>query len=242
MAPNTAAAKKSPATPAATVTSAATVPAAKHPAAESPKTGITPMGIPLLVATPVDLGRILRELEGLDEQLLQEHLRGNDSPERPRTSKLMDQILEVNKVDLLDAKHRKDLMELLNVVKKKSPVLHMSFSADPPASFIEKLMTWLRREIHPTVLITIGLQPNIGAGCVIRTTNRNFDLSLRQNFANKRDLLKEAIMEKMVPEAKAEQPHGISTESASGPEYEFRPPQQTQQPQTQQQPQPEAQA
>jgi hypothetical protein len=41
------------------------------------------------------------------------------------------------------------------------------------------------------------LQPTLGAGCVVRTTNRQFDFSLRQDFARKRDLL----LEKLVPEA-----------------------------------------
>jgi len=65
----------------------------------------------------------------------------------------------------------------------------MSLSADPSTRFLEKLVTWLRREIHPQVLLTIGLQPTLGAGCVLRTPNRQFDFSLRQDFAKKRDLL-----------------------------------------------------
>ena len=60
-------------------------------------------------------------------------------------------------------------------------------------------MTWLRREIHPLVLMTVGLQPNIGAGCIVRTTNKYFDFSLRQDFANKRDLLQAAL--EMPPKA-----------------------------------------
>ena len=64
----------------------------------------------------------------------------------------------------------------------------MSFSADPSVTFLTKLMTWLRQEIHPQVLLTVGLQPTIGAGCILRTTNRYFDFSLRQDFANKRTM------------------------------------------------------
>jgi hypothetical protein len=71
--------------------------------------------------------------------------------------------------------------------------MHISFSADPSPVFTDKLMTWLRREIHPFVLLTVGLQPNIGAGCIVRTTNKQFDLSLRQDFKAKRDLLLEQL-------------------------------------------------
>jgi F0F1-type ATP synthase delta subunit len=87
-------------------------------------------------------------------------------------------------------------------------VLHISFSADPSVSFLEKLMAWLRKEIHPLVLVTVGLQPSIGAGCIIRSTNKQFDLSLRQDFKKKQDMLRDKILEATVPEPTAE-PQGI---------------------------------
>ncbi len=101
----------------------------------------------------------------------------------------MDQTIQLNKVDLANDTHRKQLQEYLILIKQKAPILHISFSADPTSAFIEKIMAWLRREIHPLVLLTIGLQPNIGAGCVVRSTNKYFDFSLRKDFEKKRDLL-----------------------------------------------------
>jgi F0F1-type ATP synthase delta subunit len=101
----------------------------------------------------------------------------------------MDQTVQLNKLNLLQAEDRVALQQFLDAVKRQSPVIHMSFSADPSAAFIEKLMVWLRREIHPVLLLTIGLQPTIGAGCIVRTTNKYFDFSLRQDFLKKRDLL-----------------------------------------------------
>jgi hypothetical protein len=153
------------------------------------------IGLPVMVVTPVDLGRLIRELENLDEQLLQGELRGSE--ERPKTSRLLDQTLELNKIDVLEEKERKLLITFLESIKVKAPILHMSFSADPSPNFLEKLMSWMRKEIHPLVLITVGLQPNLGAGCIIRSTNKYFDLSLRQDFAKKQDLLLAAIKEKM---------------------------------------------
>jgi F0F1-type ATP synthase delta subunit len=69
----------------------------------------------------------------------------------------------------------------------------MSFSADPSPQFTQKLAAWLRQEIHPFVLLQVGLQPNIGAGCVVRTTNKYFDFSLRERFKSKRPLLMEKL-------------------------------------------------
>lgn len=155
------------------------------------------VGLPLMVVGPVDVGRLIRELESLDNQLLALELRNKDDKlELPRTSQMMAQTVELNKLDLLQAADRKLLMELLAMIKKEAPLLHISFSADPSNAFVEKMMAWLRREIHPLVLLTIGLQPNIGAGCVVRSTNKQFDCSLRQDFMGKRDLL----MSKLVGE------------------------------------------
>ena len=144
--------------------------------------------LPVLVAGPIDVGRLIRELETLDTMLLQTKLKDGDAS-MPKTSRLMGQLVELNKLNIGDEAQRKQLLAFLQAVKKSAPVLHISFSADPNVAFIEKIMSWLRREIHPLVLMTIGLQPNIGAGCVVRSTNKYFDFTLRKNFDSKRDLL-----------------------------------------------------
>jgi F0F1-type ATP synthase delta subunit len=164
---------------------------------KAPSTEKQLVGLPLLVVGPVDVGRLIRELEAIDEQLLQAHLRNTES-RLPRLTQLMEQTVELNKLNLLHDADRKHLQELLTTVRDQAPVLHVSFSADPSSAFIEKLMTWLRREIHPVVLLTIGLQPSLGAGCIVRSINKQFDLSLRQDFIKQRDLL----MSKIVGEVK----------------------------------------
>lgn len=152
------------------------------------------------VSSPVDVGRLIRELEQLDDAVLQEGLRHKDkTPSMPKTSQLMDRLLQENHLDLLEKADRQRLREFLTGVKDKAPVLHISFSADPPASFIEKIMAWLRREIDPLVLMSVGLQPNIGAGCIVRGRNKQFDFSLRQDFLKKRDLLLQSIAPEQGP-------------------------------------------
>ncbi len=148
------------------------------------------MTLPIMVATPSDVGRLERELETIDDALLQLGVRkGGGEVKMPRTSRLMDQLIENNHLTLLHEPDRKALKQFLAETKAEAPVIHMSFSADPSPQFTEKLMTWLRKEIHPSLLLTIGLQPTIGAGCIVRTTNKQFDFSLREDFKKKRDLL-----------------------------------------------------
>lgn len=150
--------------------------------------------LPAAIARPADVSRLARELKMINDSLLQLSLRSGGTPVKmPKTSQLMDQIAQLNKLNLLKPEDRKVLEHYLLVLQTKAPVLHISFGADPTAAFIEKLMIWLRLELHPQILLTIGLQPNIGAGCVVRSTNKYFDLSLRQAFTNKRELLLAAI-------------------------------------------------
>lgn len=153
------------------------------------------VGLPLQVVGPVDVGRLLRELEVIDNAALQMNIRdGSDETKLPKVSQMMEKTVELNKLNLANAGNRKQLADLLTTVKEQAPVLHISFSSDPAPPFVEKLMAWLRREIHPVVLLTIGLQPSIGAGCIVRSTNHYFDFSLRQDLLKKQDMLMSSLM------------------------------------------------
>ena len=146
------------------------------------------------MASPGDVNRLLRELELIYNALLQSGVR-TGSVQLPEVSRLMNQTVELNKLNLLQPAHRSGLKQYLQLVRQKAPVIHMSFSVDPPAAFIEQIMAWLRREIHPQLLLTVGLQPTIGAGCIVRTTNKYFDFSLREDLSKKRDVLQAKLVE-----------------------------------------------
>jgi F0F1-type ATP synthase delta subunit len=149
-------------------------------------------GLPISVASPVDLGRLIRELEAVDSALEQAALRG-EAAVLPKLSELLAQAVELNKLDLLQSAQRKLLVQFLVSIRERAPRLHMSFSADPSPQFSAKLTSYLREQIHPLVLITFGLQPNIGAGCVIRTTNKYFDFSLGSALTKNRSLVMESL-------------------------------------------------
>ncbi len=71
-------------------------------------------------------------------------------------------------------------------------------------------MTWLRQNIHPYVMVTVGVQPTIAAGCIVRSTNKYFDFSLRENFAGNRDILLNAISEQSVAPTSAVAKESVS--------------------------------
>lgn len=146
--------------------------------------------LPGSIATAADVGRLQREVEAVDNFLRQAAIRQPGSPiQMPRTSKLFDELVTLNKVNVLVATERQQLSHFLESLRVGAPILHFSFNADPSPNFSAKLVTWIRQNIHPFALLQIGLQPTIGAGCVVRSTNKYFDFSLRQHFASQRPLL-----------------------------------------------------
>ena len=150
--------------------------------------------LPPAVVGLVDLGRLIRELEKITDVMHSEALRvGPENVQLPKLTPLLEQLAEENKLDLTVEHQRQSALEFLKLLRKDAPRIHMSFSANPSSQFVMKLMTWLRQNIHPHVLVAIGLQPGIGAGCVLRTTNRFFDMSLSRSFAESRELLMQRL-------------------------------------------------
>ncbi len=145
--------------------------------------------LPHGIVGPTDVSRLLREVEALEDYFHQSTIRagGEQQPAPPRMSRLMDSLVTDNQLNILQTDHRQFVQTSLERLHMSAPVVHISFSVDPPGSYTQKIVAWMRANIHPTVLVTVGLQPNIGAGCVLRTTNQIFDLSLREFFHSKRE-------------------------------------------------------
>ncbi len=136
---------------------------------------------------PSDVFRLLHELEQLDEFFHQAQIRRpgqNQAP--PRYSRLLDNLAVQNNLNLLDSTSRQQLINWLQFIYQSSPVVKISFSVDPPSASVQKLVKWLRQNIQDDILVRVGLQPNIGAGCVLRGTSRVFDFSLRKYFDQQR--------------------------------------------------------
>lgn len=148
----------------------------------------------------MDVNRLCREMDSLEDFLHQTTIRQSGTPmSLPKLSKLFDELAATNELNLLQAQDRTQLKTFLDSVHSKAPRLHISFSVDPSPLFLGRLVDYLRSSIHPRVLVQVGLQPNIGAGCVLRSTNKVFDLSLRNDFKKKRDLLLKHVSRLQTP-------------------------------------------
>jgi len=159
-------------------------------AAPAPKA----LQLPVLVFGIVEVRRLQRELEALDEYMRQAAIREpGTQPAIPRVSRLLDALATDNNRNLLLEAHRVELAAFLKQVDASAPTIRISFASDPSSAFVAKLVTWLRASIHPAILLQTGLQPTIAAGCVVRTPNKQFDFSLRHHFNEQRALLTQAL-------------------------------------------------
>lgn len=150
--------------------------------------------LPILVFGIVEVRRLKRELEALEDFMKQSEIREpGKQPSVPRVSRLLDALAAENHLNLLQPQDRQRLKEFLVYVEHGSPRVHISFATDPSSAFTAKVVSWLRSSVGPDVLLEIGLQPNIAAGAILRTKNKIFDLSLRERFAESNDLLLRAF-------------------------------------------------
>lgn len=170
--------------------------------------------LPLRLVTSVDLARVARELKTLDDWLTQAGLRQTGKPvSAPKTSTTLEELAAANNVSLLEAADRERLIALLADFSEHAPRIHMSFAVEPSASFLNRMIVWLRTNINPHILLEIGLQPTLAAGCSVRTVNKMFDLSLRHRFVDSRPLLVQSIAK-----FQNEIPQGEALQASPAPE------------------------
>lgn len=157
-----------------------------------------PTKLPLTIMTVVDLNRLSRELSGIEDFNLQSSVRSpGKQPALPRTSRGLEELANQNNLNLLVDTDRETLKSQLDNLRLHAPVIHMSFAADPSPSFLAKVVTWLRNEIHPSIIVNVGLQPGLAGGCVVRTPNKYFDFSLRKHLQDSAQLLTKSLKEEV---------------------------------------------
>jgi F0F1-type ATP synthase delta subunit len=140
-----------------------------------------PLKLPPSVIGQPEVLRVTRELEALNDFFVGADARKGGTPiQPPRLSRILDQLAKQNAYNLLESAHRAQLLSSLEELPKKAPILHISFASEPPPKVMETILIWMRQNIHPQTLLTVGLQPSIAAGFVLRTPNKWFDMSMRE--------------------------------------------------------------
>jgi hypothetical protein len=149
--------------------------------------------LPESIIGAADITRLLRELSDLDDFLAQAKIRASGgAAQLPRTTRMLDEAAKALNLDMIKEEERTKLKDFLQKAQH-GPVMHMSFAAEPSPQFLHKIIAWFRTEINPLTLLQIGLQPGIAAGCILRTPNHYFDLSLQKHFKEQQALLFEKL-------------------------------------------------
>lgn len=135
-----------------------------------------------------EIGRLAREVENLEGQVQAQQVRGGQL-QLPALSQTLSDFMEQNKLTISDDKSLTTLKQHLRVIKDNAPVVHMTFANEADPYLLQKLVGWLRDEIHPYALVTIGLQPSLVGGVYLRTPNHVYDFSIRALLKGKRDIM-----------------------------------------------------
>lgn len=163
--------------------------------------------LPPRLVSKVDLSRLVREVEQIDNEFEAQKARARSQHDAaagegaetrieyriPPMSRSLSDFLELNGVDISDDHARPKLKEDLRHMKDSAPLLHMTFAVPADSDSLQELVDYIRREIHPQAILSVGLQPALVGGAYIRTPNHVHDFSMRAFLDNKRDILLKAL-------------------------------------------------
>lgn len=149
--------------------------------------------MPPAVISRSEVSKCLREIDAMNDFFHQANIRGADTKNVPTPSVALESLATANGLNLLHPEARESLKHFLARLKTKAPVVHMSFPSEASDLFLGRLLEWYRAEVHPHVLLQVGLQPELAAGCTVRTTNKFLDFSFRKRFEKSREKLILAI-------------------------------------------------
>lgn len=148
--------------------------------------------MPATVVTRVDLSRLVREAERVDNEYTAVSVRekiGAKGDVMPAMSEQLLEFLEKNKIEFGKSKERSRVVKQLRKLKDSAPTIHMTFAVEADIESLQRLATWVRESIHPQAIIDVGLQPGLIGGVYLRTENHVHDLSLRGKLQAGRSIL-----------------------------------------------------
>jgi hypothetical protein len=150
--------------------------------------------LPPSVSGRMQLARLVRELESLENEFETQKAQDREAkPRIPAMSQGMADCVELNAVNIMSGQARMQLKKTLNLAKEKAPTIHFTFAVEADPRSIQQLVAYVRKEIHPMALISVGMQPSLVGGAFVRTPNQLHDFSLRALLKGKRNVITDAL-------------------------------------------------
>jgi F0F1-type ATP synthase delta subunit len=142
--------------------------------------------LPASLISKADLMRLVREIGALDDQFsqqeLQQRAQGNSTQSSVLISNGLRQVADNLRLDIATHSGRLNAKEAITGYLEKAPLFHISFASEPPVDQLQRIVEWLRQNIHGLAVVQTVVQPAIIAGCIIRSSNKVFDFSVRESF------------------------------------------------------------
>ena len=163
---------------------------------KSDVTSYTEFTLPTAIVSKVDVSRLVREFETVDNALTTKTVRkkaGAQSEDAPAMSPQLVSFLDANPVDLENTTARSAYIKELRLLKDNIRIVNMTFAVVADPESLQQLTAWLRESVHPQAVIEAHLQPALVAGVYLRTPNHVFDLSVRNALKAKRGELEKEL-------------------------------------------------
>ena len=142
--------------------------------------------LPITLIGKTDLMRLLQEIGALDEQLSQQNLQqraqGGQETVVPAISAGLRQVSDQLGLDITSQSGRVRARDVITSYLHEAPLFQITFASEPPLDQLRLVVEWMRQNIHGLALVQTAVQPAIIAGCIIRSSNKVFDFSVREAF------------------------------------------------------------
>ena len=167
-----------------------------------------------------DLILAMRQVESILNDRLQDEVRERYGAKKVGTNvgeKMLGEILETNKLKD-DTQTLKKILQQMEGFKQHAPQVRVAVSQEPDQDLYKRLVAWFRKEIHPGILVQIGVQPTIGGGFILTTPMRRYDFSLKTRILSSTPKFIEIMHRNAekhpapAPVAAAEQPQPVMAE------------------------------
>lgn len=151
--------------------------------------------LPNSIYTKGQLLSVLHEIEKYIDALVQVdvvHKTTQKMGHLPSMSVHLQGLLAENSLEAT-THNMESLRDFLVELQDSSPIVRFSFASEPPTDILHKIVSWLRKETGLFVLIKIGIQPTVAAGCVMYTPNHRYDFSLRAHLLGSTKAFKKVL-------------------------------------------------
>ena len=140
--------------------------------------------LPDTVATKSQLLRLIHEVEKIQDEALQGHVRKEQTGKEfvvSQPSSSLESILEAMGRQLT-MESLKEARAWLQSIRENAPTVRVVFSSEPERAITTKVVRWFRDSTGLPVLLRVGVQPSIAGGCVVYTPNHRYDFTLRHQL------------------------------------------------------------